>query len=107
MSDQPIDLGHDHVIRFGEWDPDLELNPQCRDLADQLPARVSGIVSHKLPGGGDCEGLITFDTPVARRCFPDGPFWTVESREPLTLSPSLLCHCGDHGYIRDGRWVPA
>lgn len=36
------------------------------------------------------------------------PNWTVESLEPLTLSPSLLCRvCGCHGFIREGRWVPA
>jgi hypothetical protein len=34
--------------------------------------------------------------------------WTLVSREPLTLSPSLLCRlCGHHGFIRDGKWVPA
>lgn len=36
------------------------------------------------------------------------PVWTVESWEPLTLSPSVLCRaCGLHGWIRGGRWVPA
>lgn len=41
---------------------------------------------------------------------PFGPpqGWTLEKLEPLTLSPSLLCRqCGHHGFIRDGRWVPA
>lgn len=34
--------------------------------------------------------------------------WLLESREPLTLSPSLLCRvCGHHGFIREGKWVPA
>lgn len=34
--------------------------------------------------------------------------WTIESMQPLTLSPSLACRvCGDHGFIREGRWVPA
>lgn len=34
--------------------------------------------------------------------------WDVVSVEPLTLSPSILCTaCKHHGYIRDGRWVPA
>ena len=27
--------------------------------------------------------------------------------DPLTVAPSLLCACGDHGFIRDGKWVPA
>lgn len=34
--------------------------------------------------------------------------WDLLSLDPLTLSPSLLCQrCGRHGFIRDGRWVPA
>ena len=38
--------------------------------------------------------------------WPDG--WDLVSVEPLTLSPSLLCRgCGHHGFIREGRWVPA
>lgn len=36
-----------------------------------------------------------------------GTRWTVVSRSPLTLSPSLLCQPANvHGYIREGRWVP-
>jgi hypothetical protein len=63
-----LDLGHDHTIQIAVWDPDLDLNPGLRHLAAQLPAKTSGIVTHRLPDGGEC---------------------------------------GDHGYIRDGRWVPA
>jgi hypothetical protein len=34
--------------------------------------------------------------------------WEVVQEEPLTLSPSLACrHCSHHGWIRDGKWVPA
>lgn len=29
------------------------------------------------------------------------------SINPLTFSPSWLCDCGDHGWVRDGKWVPA
>jgi hypothetical protein len=37
---------------------------------------------------------------------PDG--WTLVSEEPLTLTPSVLCRsCGHHGFITDGKWVPA
>lgn len=39
--------------------------------------------------------------------FADGETWQLISRDPLTLSPSFLCHCGHHGWIREGRWVPA
>lgn len=48
--------------------------------------------------GGDS---VPFSPP-----WPDG--WTVEQREPLTISPSVLCRaCGRHGFIRGGRWCPA
>ncbi|WP_319456859.1 MULTISPECIES: hypothetical protein [unclassified Mycobacterium] len=37
---------------------------------------------------------------------PDGH--TVHSLDPLDVSPSCGCDdCGLHGFIRDGRWVPA
>lgn len=36
----------------------------------------------------------------------DGPLWTLESWDPLTISPSLLClSCRSHGFIRAGKWV--
>lgn len=34
--------------------------------------------------------------------------WELHSLDPLTLSPSLLCRaCGSHGFVREGKWVPA
>ena len=36
------------------------------------------------------------------------PVWQVVAWDPLTLSPSVLCRtCGNHGWIREGRWEPA
>lgn len=33
---------------------------------------------------------------------------TLVSREPLHLEPSLLWDCcGTHGFVRDGKWIPA
>ncbi len=32
----------------------------------------------------------------------------ITSSDPLTVQGSLLCTvCGDHGFIRDGRWAAA
>ena len=32
----------------------------------------------------------------------------IEQRDPLTISPSILCpDCGTHGFVRAGRWSPA
>lgn len=34
--------------------------------------------------------------------------WQLVSRDPITISPSVnyTC-CGVHGFLRDGKWVPA
>ena len=60
-------------------------------------------------GDGTTAGFIAFDTPDARAVTTEqSPKWRVESREPLTLSPSILCRpCGHHGFIREDRWEPA
>jgi hypothetical protein len=52
-----------------------------------------------------CEGFVAFD--VETDYIPaHAAKWTVESFDPLTISPSVLCTvCNHHGYIRDGRWV--
>jgi len=52
--------------------------------------------------------MVTFAGDVQRRVEPDRPnVWDVQSWDPLTISPSVLCSCGDHGFIREGRWVRA
>lgn len=34
--------------------------------------------------------------------------WTLESNNPLTITPSLLCRvCHSHGFITNGVWVPS
>jgi hypothetical protein len=39
---------------------------------------------------------------------PEHKAHAMVSRDPLTLSPSLLCRqCGLHGWIRNGRWEAA
>jgi len=58
---------------------------------------------HLAPDGSECGasgGYVPFGNP------PYG--WKLESVDPLTISPSLLCtRCQRHGFIRGGRWVPA
>ena len=29
----------------------------------------------------------------------------IVSDDPVTITPSILCECGAHGYVTDGRWV--
>ena len=106
MSETPwIDLGDDHQMLWLSWDPDRRLNPQYEGLPSV--EKYAADIRHKTPSGDYCMGYITIDSEVARRVGTGSPTWNVESWEPLTLSPSLLCHCGDHGFIREGRWVRA
>jgi hypothetical protein len=102
---EPMDLGHGHTLTFVQWAPDRKLNPQHDGTPDE--PRFGANVSHLDGNGQECEGFVTFDGPIQQKVSPSVPKWTVESWEPLTLSPSLLCQCGDHGHIRDGKWIPA
>lgn len=62
----------------------------------------------RLDNGEPCGSAITFDLPETKHLADDDHRWQVESWDPLTVSPSLLCRaCGDHGLIVEGKWVPA
>lgn len=100
-----IDLGDGHEMAFTRWAPDRRLNPQYTDLPDD--DRVGALVRHRKPDGSPCEGGIFFDCEAARRAFGGRPLWRVACWNPLTVTPSLLCSCGDHGFITRGRWVRA
>lgn len=52
--------------------------------------------------------------PAARHMVSSkkGAVWKVVQAEPLTLTPSLHCDkglggCGVHGFVMDGKWMPA
>lgn len=99
MSDErdELDLGDGHRIVFAMYGVDR---------------RVGGTVMHP-PVEGKCngQGWVAFADRAWAKNFAGSPTfqaWTVESEEPLTLSPSIVCRaCGDHGHIRDGKWVKA
>lgn len=60
--------------------------------------------THKTPDGEWCTGGVTFNLPITADL--PGPKWTVNSIDPLDISPSVLCtECGHHGFIRQGVWV--
>lgn len=95
MKDE-IDLGDGHRLVFSDYKGEK---------------RVGANVLHP-PVAGKCDGQgwIAFEGTSWSRLFTTHPIatWKVEQNEPLTLSPSILCRaCGDHGFIRNGRWVRA
>lgn len=90
------DLGHDvywtkSVDSEGQWIGILEWH-ECEAMQNTTDAGVSA-------------GGVYFQNA------PDhlkGPRWQLVTEEPLTITPSILCRtCGLHGFIREGRWVPA
>lgn len=95
------------MLTYFAWAPDRELNPHRAHLPDV--ERYGAAIDHPRPDGtGPCSGHVTFAGDVQREIDERRTTWTVESWEPLTISPSVLCRtCGDHGWIRDGMWIPA
>lgn len=102
-----LDLGLGVTLRYTSWTPDRDLNPQYAGIPDV--DRYGALLEHPLASAetGRCMGSLTFRSEVALKLEPRVPMWTVESWDPLTISPSVLCACGFHGFIRGGRWVPA
>jgi hypothetical protein len=39
--------------------------------------------------------------------FQAGRWFMTGTKESPTFSPSFVCHCGDHGFIQNGKWVRA
>lgn len=87
-----VDIGHGVTIWFYEY------QGVRAGLIEEHPSNVSPT--------GRCSGAVAFRGRPTDD--PQRPAWEVISEEPLTLSPSLACRtCGHHGFIREGRWVPA
>lgn len=90
VADGWVELGGDHLIR----------------QVDRLGVPAGWIEAHRDPLGEWCAGMVNRNG--SRACIEGRPGWAVESEDPLTLSPSVLCTtCGSHGFIRAGRWADA
>lgn len=93
MTADRLDLGHGVTLEFRSWG-EIE--------------RAGYFQEHRTSGGEACFSGGMFDLPGVRENFPERELWQVESFDPLTLSPSMLCTiCGNHGFVKNGRWVPA
>lgn len=117
-------LDDDHFLKYSFWAPDdcLENRTLYKIAADDPMPRVEkwgAVLSHYNAQGTLCRSAITFDGDWQRYVHQCGAehaqahgysalsyvAWTVECWEPLSLTPSLLCRCGDHGLIQQGKWV--
>ena len=106
VPEHDIDLGDGHWLKWYAWAPDRSIQNNAERFADVPDCEKFGAaVPHRKTDGELCEGFVTLNGDVQQRVHPKVPKWTVGSWEPLTLSPSLLCRaCGDHGFVRDGKW---
>jgi uncharacterized protein DUF6527 len=89
-----LDLGDGHWLRWSTYKDE----------------RCGGIITHTSDKTetGWCEGAFTIRGTQWNKEEPKRASWEMSGTfEAPTLSPSFLCHCGDHGFIRDGRWVKA
>jgi hypothetical protein len=88
----------DERFSLGEW----------QDLGHGVRARVryfDGEID-ALEYEHSCLGCLREDAIPLQPTWSNG--WNVQSLEPITLSPSLLCtRCKLHGFVREGKWVPA
>ena len=85
-------LDDNNALQFIHWKDDPE--PYGANWFHRSDAKPNGW----------CMGGFQWHKPDERI---HGPLWDLVSWEPLTVSPSLLCGCGAHGFIRDGKWIPA
>jgi hypothetical protein len=88
----------------------IVIGPRSRIEFSEYKGDTAGITEWHLKADGTwCCGWVCFSGSAWAKEF-DGKIttWDVVSREPLTLTPSILCRaCQNHGYITNGQWVPA
>lgn len=87
----PNDLGDDeHRWGWWPWEGDGQSH---EDIA----------WAHRCTNHGGRTSLV-----VARIDINSGKYHKLITKDPLHIEASVLCPaCGDHGFIRGGRWVPA
>lgn len=94
-----LDLGEGYYGWKAGWAPDRDLNPQYEGIPDHpFVALILKCGPHGEEGSVRLARGLPGEEP---------PVWAVVQEQPLTLSPSVSAPCGCHGFIHDGKWVPA
>lgn len=103
-----IPIGSGCSISYYSWAPD-DLPENRKRYGTPLPnvPRAGLIFYHPRADGKpeQCIGSVQFDLLETKPLSLSGAKWQVQSWDPLTLTPSILCReCGAHGYITNGQW---
>lgn len=91
---------HDLDLGDGHW----------IDWSNYKDERCGGIITHTTVKNetGFCQGAFTIKGSKWDVEYPGRAHWEFSGTpEVPTLAPSFLCHCGDHGFVREGKWVRA
>lgn len=89
-----ISLGHGHWLQWTEFQ-----GVRCGGVIRHLDSKAES---------GLCAGSFWTDDRYNKACGTKHAIWMLTgAADAPTLSPSFMCHCGDHGWVRDGKWVPA
>lgn len=100
MSDTaPVEIGHglSAALRLAEG------LKEHLGIEDGVPVGV--LLTHACAKRGG-EAVQDFIPVAPYPHHPSGP-WTLKSRDPITLHPSVAYSCcGLHGFVREGKWVP-
>jgi hypothetical protein len=111
-ADEPYtyeDLLRDRDVKLTRLGPDCSFQWITGSVSGPKAGERVGIIFwHRAQDGRACGGYVNFD-PDSEKARAT---WTVESEEPLTISPSVLCNgahgCGGyHGWIRNDAWESA
>lgn len=94
------------VARYQDLGSGHFLSPTMHSARCGIEGAGGYLILHS-KGEGEicCEGSLS----TCSICGGDAA-WTKDvsgGPEFVTLEPSVLCSCGDHGFVRGGRWVPA
>lgn len=91
-----VDLGDGHYLAWSEYN-----TPEGTETS-------GGLIFHARPGLPECFAGFTLRNTRYAADYPSDDTWLLTGhKETPTLSPSFRCHCGDHGYVREGRWERA
>jgi hypothetical protein len=103
----------DEMKKYIGRDPDLDIGTNhylnWLQTGDETHEICGALLLHLDPQGNLCVGSFSWAPTKYEREHPEISriHWELMGQvgPQLTISPSLLCSCGDHGFITNGKWV--
>jgi hypothetical protein len=98
-----LDLGDGHWLRWTQYEGERTGGILIHRHIHEQTDKALGVDRDFCRGAFWLRG-----SSFIRKSDSERPQWDLTGTDSAsTLSPSFLCHCGDHGWVRDGKWVRA